>query len=108
MNHDDPIDLPEVEVDVIDEAALRALADAVGEHGTGLEVTVKHGATMFAPEQTFGLADSVDALVEGAVLGVQLRYRFGELYWMDTILRTPAGYRVVRMQEPATTRGGVE
>jgi hypothetical protein len=41
------------------------------------------------------LAEARDALEAGA-RGVQVRYRWGGESWLDTILRTPAGLRIVR------------
>ena len=40
------------------------------------------------------------ALLDGALHGVQIRYRHVGAEWIDTLLRREAGFRLVRMRAP--------
>ncbi|HVK17533.1 MAG TPA: hypothetical protein VM533_11345 [Fimbriiglobus sp.] len=40
-------------------------------------------------------------LLDGDLVGVQVRYRYDGQEWTDTILRAAGGYRLVRCQVPA-------
>ncbi len=49
-----------------------------------------------------GLDEAREQLLSGAVRGVQIRYRHGGFHWLDTLLTTPRGIRLVRVRhEPA-------
>jgi hypothetical protein len=45
------------------------------------------------------LAAARDALLAGRVLGVQIRYLHEGRRWCDTLLPTPAGVRLVRIEQ---------
>jgi len=47
-----------------------------------------------------GLEAARQALAGGA-RGMQIRYRWEGTSWLDTIMRTPAGFRIVRTAIPA-------
>jgi hypothetical protein len=40
------------------------------------------------------------ALVERRIFGAQLRYEFEGALWLDTLLTTPSGVRLVRVELP--------
>jgi hypothetical protein len=76
------------------EALLRDLANL-----DELEVSVKSAPRAFAPERAaVTLADARHALEAGEVRAIQVRYLHEAKVWVDTILRTPAGLRLVRIQ----------
>lgn len=79
----------------LDPATLAALFADLGALATIDAVRVKGAAAACT------LAEAQDALTAGAA-GVQIRYRWGGSAWLDTILRTPTGLRIVRMPIPAT------
>ena len=49
--------------------------------------------------------EALEWLLERRVLGVQVRYRYQDQVWSDTILAGAAGHRVVRMASPAQPAG---
>lgn len=92
-----PPPLPELQQQDLDEATVRALFRDVAALGEGVEVLVK-GAPVARAE---ALALAPEAALEGLLAGrwraVQLRYGHEGQVWLDTVLRTPQGFRVVRM-----------
>ena len=70
-----------------------------------LAVNIKRGRDAHSDEESVPLRDAVDRLLEGAVAGIQVRYRYqGHEYW-DTILRAASGFRIVRIDHTAALRG---
>ncbi|MFW5877014.1 MAG: hypothetical protein ACOCXM_09775 [Myxococcota bacterium] len=90
--------LPDVHQAVLDGAGLDDLLRDVELAAELLGVTVKGGAHVHADEGEIPLSDARELLLDGAVRGMQLRYRFEGAEWWDTILRTPGGFRVVRIR----------
>lgn len=80
-----------------------ATLDALFSDLTGLteidEVLVKGAATAYAGRS--GLAEARRALAGGA-RGIQIRYRWEGEAWLDTLLRTPLGIRLVRTPLPTS------
>ncbi len=66
-----------------------------------IEILVKGGATAQATAGVPTLAAARALLESGSVLGVQLRYRWGGFEWWDTLVRSPGGIRLVRIQHAA-------
>jgi hypothetical protein len=44
------------------------------------------------------LAEALEQLSSGTALGAQLRYSYKGADWWDTLLRTPNGFRLVRIE----------
>ncbi len=82
---------------VLDEATLAALFADIAALTTVDEVQVKGAATAYAGAA--GLADGQRLLAAGA-RGLQIRYRWNGEAWWDTLIRTPAGIRLVRSPAP--------
>ena len=57
------------------------------------EVLIKGTATTYAGQA--GLAEARRALANGA-RGIQISYRWEGTAWLDTLMRTPDGVRLVR------------
>jgi hypothetical protein len=97
----DSIQLPPLCDAVVDLATLAQLeADLL--HRTQVHnVQVKHGATRMVGEEVWQLPAAFAALRAGEVRGVQVNYRYEQHEWTDTLLRTSAGFRLVRVQHPA-------
>ena len=76
------------------------------EAGTELlSVNVKHGREAHSDEQPVQLKAAVAQLLDGAAVGLQIRYRYeGREYW-DTLLRAPGGFRIVRIDHSAALAG---
>lgn len=73
------------------------------ESGTEiLAVNVKRLRQAHSDEQPVSLRHALAQLLEGAVTGLQVRYRYqGREFW-DTLLSTASGYRIVRIDHTAT------
>lgn len=95
---DDDVPLPPVHDAVLDDAFVERLFADVGACTELLSVSTKGGAERRAEALPLSLEHAQRALAAGAVHGVQLRYRHEGREWCDTILRQPAGYRVVRIE----------
>jgi hypothetical protein len=98
----DSIQLPPLCDAVVDLATLSQLeADLL--HRTQVHsVQVKHGATRMVGDDVWQLPAAFAALRAGEVRGVQVNYRYEDYEWTDTLLRTTGGYRLVRVQHPAS------
>lgn len=86
--------LPDLEDGLLDDGGLTALAADLTALSTDIEVRCK-GVGVYSQPAT--LDDAVTALREGAVAAVQVSYRYDGRRWIDTIMRAPSGYRVVRV-----------
>jgi hypothetical protein len=64
------------------------------------EILLKGASRSHALERSASLDEARAALEQGAVIGVQIRYRYQGGDWWDTLLRTPQGIRLVRIQPP--------
>jgi hypothetical protein len=90
---------------LLDDAALGALFDDYGGQIELLEVLAKGGAELRAMSLGGRLDEARDALVTGAVRGLQVRYRWDGGEWWDTLLRSPRGVKLVRMRQDAPIAG---
>lgn len=103
MNDVDPA-LPPIHVADIDRDKLGELFTDVEALGEQLEIVLKRGAEARVDAgPCASLAQAMELLTCGTVLGVQLRYRFEGADWWDTLMRTPTGFRLVRIQHPSAT-----
>lgn len=99
--------LPSLQEAVLDATTLARLVTDIQGLTVVDEVLLKGGAIARASTQRHSLADAVEALQQGHVLGVQVRYRYQGQCWWDTLLHTPQGIRLVRIShdvEAASTR----
>ena len=88
--------LPDVQQAVLDAATLDALFSDLAQCAEVLSVVLKTSRGPVA-EASVSLAAGRAALEEGTARGVQIRYRHEGTEWCDTLLRTPAGVRLVRV-----------
>lgn len=98
---DDELVLPELQDALLDLATIRQLFFDVSHASTLLEVRVKRGPVTHADEGPPGPDEARALLESGEALAVQLRYLHRGTEWLDTVMRTPSGYRLVRMGTPA-------
>lgn len=82
----------------LDPAALEALFADLAALTEIEAVQVKGTATAYAGAA--GLDEARRQLAAGA-RGIQIRYRWRGEAWWDTLIRTPAGVRLVRTRAPA-------
>lgn len=81
---------------LIDAATLTQLFADLEAAGTILGVREKGGPAAFAAAGEITPADARERLLAGTARAVQVRYHFDGHEWTDTVLATPAGFRVVR------------
>ena len=95
-----PEELPPLYQADLDEEAYEALLRDLSSLGE-LEVSVKAAPCAFVPERAaVTLSDARRALEAGEVRAIQVRYLHESKVWVDTIMRTPVGFRLVRIQTP--------
>jgi hypothetical protein len=96
-----PAPLPPIHQAVLDSTMLDQLFFDIEHAAEFLGATIKGARNAFAAASPgtalTSVADARAALLSGANAGVQLRYRFAEQEWWDTLLCTPAGVRLVRI-----------
>lgn len=92
--------LPDLNDALIDAATLWQLADDVETHTELLDVRQKGGASRRADTAPVELREAFRSLERGQLFGVQIAYRFQDVEWRDTLMKTPEGIRIVRMQMP--------
>ena len=83
---------------ILDEATLDQLFSDITQCTQLIEVMVKHDPRAYTPETSFTLDDARRMLNDGSARGVQLRYTYNGAQWWDTLMRTPSGVRLVRIQ----------
>jgi hypothetical protein len=81
---------------VIDADTLRRLFAELSAAATIFGVRVKGDPTAYALADEPPPEVALEHLMTGAARAVQVRYRFCNYEWTDTILALPVGFRVVR------------
>ena len=94
--NDEP--LPTVYRAEIDPEAAVALLTDIGAQGGVVLVTLKGPPGVYSSGESHTLRDALSALRDETVRGIQLRYALdGGEAWLDTLLRTTTGWRLVRI-----------
>ena len=101
------IGLPDLQQAELDADTIHALFRDIGTLTRVLEIIPKTSARSMVPESASNLTlnTAADALLNGSVRGVQVRYEFQGSQWWDSILVLPQAdkFRLVRIQhDPAT------
>jgi hypothetical protein len=96
---EEELKLPELQDALLDEKTVDRLFFDVKHAAELIGVAFKGGSQERASATAAGdaLDQAREALRAESVLGVQLRYRHRGREWWDTLLRTPAGIRLVRI-----------
>jgi hypothetical protein len=95
-------ELPPLHQAVLDAATLAAYFADLAQCAEALQVHARlTGAERGAPPVPMSLGEACDALRGGTAKALQVRYRYQGAVWFDTLLGSPEGVRIVRMQEPA-------
>jgi len=95
---EEPAPLPELQDAVLTPDQLAALVADYEAHVRIGEVILKGAATARAMTTNPSLGEAMAALRSGAVRGVQVRYIHDGREWWDTLMVTPAGVRLVRIE----------
>jgi hypothetical protein len=78
---------------------LAALFDDYRACAADLQIQLKAGPGFALPHRAPSLDDAEAMLLAGNIRGLQLRYRFGEQNWCDTLMPLPSGARLVRIPQ---------
>jgi hypothetical protein len=81
---------------VLNEVTLGQLFADLTASAEVLSVQGKAGAGRYGSAEPLTLAAAYDRLASGEITGVQIRYRFEDREWIDTLLRVGHGFRLVR------------
>ena len=89
--------LPDVQQAVLDTATLDALFRDLAHYTQIIAVVPKTAAAGMVNERSISLDDARAGLTSGAFRAVQVRYRYDQREWCNTLMGTPAGVRLVRI-----------
>lgn len=95
------VPLPPVQIAMLDPGTLARLFDDLGRDAELVSVQVRAPGSARGEAAPPSLEEARARLEAGTIQGLQLRYRLGPTLWCDTLLRTPAGVRLVRIEQPA-------
>lgn len=91
--------LPELHGGMLTEETLAQLFDDYSKCTVVTEIIPKHAAQNHVPEQSnLTLAQAQELLRTRGVRAMQVRYRFDDGEWWDTIMVLPEGFRLVRIR----------
>jgi len=96
---DSGVRLAEIKEAVLDDSELRTLFADIATYGKVLEVTMK-STPRSRSDPVRRLPELYLKLIERRVYGAQVRYEFESATWLDTLITTPAGCRLVRVRLP--------
>lgn len=97
-NVSQPPELPTINEAILDANTLSQLFEDVSRCTHLIEIIVKRDPRSQTPDATHTLDEARQMLEEGAAMGIQLRYSYDGAQWWDTLIRTPAGIRIVRIR----------
>jgi len=63
------------------------------------EILLKSGPGLVAPSERPTLEQAEELLRNRGVRGIQIRYRFAESSWCDTLMSLPHGVRLIRIRQ---------
>ena len=89
------ITLPPLYDALLDDATVERLLDDVASCTELVEVIPKHADQRYASNNTITLDTARRLLRQRSLLGLQLRYRYENADWWDTLMVTPQGTRLV-------------
>ena len=95
------LDLPEMVPAILEVSEIESLFTDLAFETTVVGILLR--ALDSEPDGKGGVAPNLrvarDALLSGRASGVQVRYVHGGVEWWDTLMRTDAGIRVVRVRK---------
>jgi hypothetical protein len=87
---------------ILDPDTLAQLFRDIQQRAVVDEVLLKGDAALMACEKSVPLAEAERALREKQVVGVQIRYWYAGTNWWDTLVHTPRGVRLIRIEHRLT------
>jgi hypothetical protein len=91
------VDFPEMHQGLLDQATIAQYFEDL-EHAHVYDVLVKGAPKRYAEEGSFDLSRGRELFQSGHVRGLQVRYRWNDADWWDTLMRSAQGVRIVRVQ----------
>jgi hypothetical protein len=89
--------LPPLQQADLDPATFAQLIDDIEQFGAGVDISIKHTAQQYAPDDRPTLRQAVAMLEQGQVRGIQVRYTHRGSAWCDTLIRVGPVTRLVRI-----------
>jgi hypothetical protein len=97
----EPVPIADLTSGELDAAQLQAWAGELHALAEGLEVRLKGPGVQRAANTAFALAEALEALTSGAAVAMQVRYRYDDRQWADTLTPLTGGRtRVLRAALP--------
>jgi len=96
----DSIPFPDLHQSEVDEATVRQLFEDLTNHAQVIEIIPKHSPGYVAdnPAQPT-LSNALELILSRSLHGLQLRYRYMNKTWWDTLIPLPGGlFRIVRIE----------
>jgi len=95
-------DLPQVMAGELDRDRVEALFADLAEHAEVAHVQVRERSGAGGPprDRKTTLDDARAMTLDGSAAAVQIRYRYQDRDWCDTILRRSGALRLVRIEDP--------
>lgn len=92
-----PPSLVEMDEVILDGNEIQSMIGMLSRRAAHILVRVKHSADSAAHE-TITLAELVPLLLRKEIFGAQVQYSYGSSRWLDTLVVTREGIRLVRVQ----------
>ncbi len=83
----------------LDPATLEKLFEDLDVVADILAVLAKGGNRDRAHGGTMTLDEGKDLFMSKSVKGIQIRYRYDDAEWWDTLMHTPGGVRIIRIEQ---------
>lgn len=100
---DPPLKLPELNMTLLDESQLEQLLRDIEACTQITEIIPKYAARGQVPDTAnVTLAQARELLAARAVRGLQLRYRYEDADWWDTLMLVGEQFRLVRIRHDFT------
>ena len=97
MNQLEP--LPTIWDKLLDPATLDQYFNDLATHAEIIHIKEKQSPTEYVHENTMDLSVALEKVMSGDARAVQIRYRFEEQAWCDTLMHHASGVKLVRMQQ---------
>lgn len=94
-----PPELPDLTESVLNTEQLHDLFRDLGALTQVTEIIPKQGQREYVDDTVILDLESAQArLLDGTFRGLQIRYRYDDGLWWDTLIRVPNGFRIVRIR----------
>ena len=99
-NHDgmDLSELPPMREALLNSAQVELLFGDIGQHGSDIQLFARSSPGARATiDQSSSLLTAKQAILDSTVKRIQIRYRWQNSLWIDTLESSPEGYRLIRI-----------